>query len=340
MTFYIIFSILIILISYPYNYKYHYKIRNRISIFLIIFISIFRFDVGYDYPSYYGYVWPYYKANIVDNFEPLSSMLFKIANYFKMPSLIFILFGLLTYYAIFTTLKKYSVNNFLSIIVYLFIFWLFSLGEIRQALALSITFWGYRFIESKSPLKYLLICILASLFHTTALIAIIIYPIYHYLKWWQMISLMLFASIVTKYTLLILQDFGLYTIYINELIELSGGSMMRIFFVIFYVILFILHLFRKDKSNQNNFFILIFPSIFIPFLFPPVLAIRVAIYFSIYYCLLVPQVLSNYGPKFRALFVVFLLIYFLTNIYIGSLNYKPSYTPYQMIFFIEKPVFK
>lgn len=341
MEFYICLVIIVFLLLF-WEKKYYITTRQIICVLLICFISVFRFDVGHDYPSYYTFLWPKLDENVVQTFAPLSQVLFYIADYFRSPGLLFVLYGLLTYFCVFSTIRKYSQNISISIVVYLFISWLFSLGEIRQALAIAIMFWGYRYVESKSLIKFFLVSAIAVLFHTSAIFALPIYFIYNHHKLWWYIPLLVILPLLQPLFFDILIENELYKFYLESDEDFEGGSMMKLFYLFLFLFFLFLNFISKkaNKEIDNKFLYIIGFSTLFPFLFIPVLSMRVVHYYTIYYCLLIPGILSNYKLKTRALVIAFLMVYFILNIYIASLNRRSSYTPYQMIFFIEQPTFR
>lgn len=74
---------------------------------------------------------------------------------------------------------KKSKSYMLSLILYISLgFFLFSFSGIRQAIAFSITFFSFRFVENRKLLKFIMSIFLASLFHSTAVVFIFAYPLY------------------------------------------------------------------------------------------------------------------------------------------------------------------
>lgn len=339
MIFYLFFVIILLLISYPNQYGINNNIRLYISFIVLIFISIFRFDVGYDYSAYYSYLWPVYQYKLVEKLEPLSCFMFKISYILDTPSVVFVLFGLITYFFIFKAIIDISSDCFVSFFVYIFLFWLFSLGEIRQAAALSITFWGFRYVIDKKIIKYIFVCLFAMLFHASAAIALLIYFIYNYAKWYSISIAVIVLCFVLNAILKIFAENQLYTTYVLAMMNFSGGSMIRLFYLALYVFVFVVYICNK-RNELKQFLILLLPSVVLPFIFFPVIALRVSIYFNVFYMLIIPLIFKKkeFVYKFLVMFVFFL--FFIVNIYIGSLNSKSTFTPYKTIFFIDHPSFK
>ena len=76
------------------------------------------------------------------------------------------------------TFYRYSKRIWLS--VYLFIIWggfVYLFSGLRAMIAISFVLYAFHFIEKKKPFRFMVIIIIASLFHKTALIAL---PMYYY----------------------------------------------------------------------------------------------------------------------------------------------------------------
>lgn len=72
-------------------------------------------------------------------------------------------------------IKKYSSHWSLSLLVFLPVFFQFEMHAARTGVAIAIISLGYKYIERKQFISYLVTVFLASLFHTTALIALILF---------------------------------------------------------------------------------------------------------------------------------------------------------------------
>ena len=79
-------------------------------------------------------------------------------------------------------LYKYSENLCLSYVIFQsFLFHFFLLTGIRQTIAVSlVVFWGYDLILDKKPVKFLLLCLVAMTFHSTAIIMLPFYFVCNY----------------------------------------------------------------------------------------------------------------------------------------------------------------
>ncbi len=317
-----------------------YSKKLYFGIILIVSVAIFRFDVGNDYPGYYQYIVNANDTQMMVSFPPLAKMIFNISHYIGWP-FFFILNGLITYYCIFSNLKKFSANLFIGTLVYVSFFFLLDLCIVFQATAAAIVFWGYRFVKSKSFLKYLIVVIIASMIHESAIVAIFIYLIYNYLKFYQTILLglliVLFFNIIVE--LMIKYNFyGTYFTFIDRLEDISKGSrFIKYAYLLFFLIMGTLDYLHKNLAKNKMMYSILFFGLLLYFLFPGQLGKRVAQYYLLYFCLLIPSVLSKLNVSFKQITIFILVLYFFINIYVATYqsSARSHYVPYQSVLFID-----
>ena len=150
----------------------------QIFIPMLLFSIVFgmRYDVGTDHLSYLeAYIW-----NIdVGKNEFLFQLITNLSNYFNLHYVIyFSILAFIQVYFFYFALKK---EIYLFPLLTLFIFTngdiMFWMNGIRQAIAMCIWVYSLNFIVDRKPLKYILFCIIAFLFHRSAIILFIFYPI-------------------------------------------------------------------------------------------------------------------------------------------------------------------
>ena len=81
-------------------------------------------------------------------------------------------------------LKKYynnSISITLGMLLYYFIFYNLSLNMVRQSIAMAILFFGFSYLVENKGIIYILLTFLATLFHRTAIIGLVILLIYYFL---------------------------------------------------------------------------------------------------------------------------------------------------------------
>lgn len=87
----------------------------------------------------------------------------------------------LSLFFLYKSLKRYSILPLIGLCAYIARFFMGrNLVQIRAGLAYLIVIWGIKYIQEKSFWKYLLLVFIASLFHTSAWIAL---PLYFFSNW-------------------------------------------------------------------------------------------------------------------------------------------------------------
>lgn len=189
MSFWILYGLLtsfLVSISYMVKNKYQ-RIISYIMLVLMILVSGFRYRIGYDYDQYMNmYSWISYDPNMVwpePSFQILCQILRTLGFEFQMLFLLYAMVSLIFFYK---GLCYYLDDDYRQISVALGIFTLgtiglvglwFSFTMIRQFAAMAIIFWGikYIFAANRSFIKFFFSISLATFFHTSSVIFIVLY---------------------------------------------------------------------------------------------------------------------------------------------------------------------
>lgn len=335
--FYLLFLLIIGILLHIYSKKgYQFKFAKRTSTVIIILVVICRYDIGYDYHTYYKLIEEQNRELIEFLFSPLSAFLADIAIYFNTPHLIFILFGLPTFIFTFLCLDRYTRNYSLSVFIFICLFLFSFLSIIRQALAISICFYAYRYIVDRKLLKYIVLVVLASLFHSSALVALCLYWLPGF-KIKTLIVLSVLFLIAKTLLLNFLLSFELYTAYLSEdgMVP-KGGIFIQYFYMLLLLFCYLIRNNKKQDANDDLFKI-VFVGTVLVLIFGPHLGDRIAQYFYIYYTILIPSILYTQPYKYRIYFTK--LFYFLFIMYFCLMLSFPFikgthsfYIPYKTIF--------
>ena len=300
---------------------------------LLTVIACIRFDVGWDYPSYYRALDETFLP-ILMHFEPLSLVICMPSLMTGNPFLFFIISGLIIYPLAFYAFKKNSVFPALSLVIYVGLFYLISCSIVRQAIAVSICLYAYKYVVRRSFSKYLLCIVIAVLFHYSSAVALVIYPVYHWLKIKHVILGLIAAVVLRNALFAILATYGLYDDYLSNLNDIEGGAMTRYFYMLVFFSFFFLIKYKGYTPEEKKMFSIILIGLFSPYLLGSAMGERIGYYFLIYYCYLIPLLLQNRKVYKRVLYAFISTAYFLAMIFITSNidGQKSAYTPYQTIF--------
>lgn len=113
--------------------------------------------------------------------EPLFLLLVRFISYFTNSiAIYYFVLELAVILPIYCTLQREKGNKYawVAMMVYYLLLFPYSFNLLRQSIAVSIIFFAFKYVQKHQLLKYIIALIIAMLFHKTAIIGLIIYPIY------------------------------------------------------------------------------------------------------------------------------------------------------------------
>jgi hypothetical protein len=156
-------------------------IRRPLLLFSILTFTIIiglRYDVGIDWKHYKNLLEELMNNGTTDReIEYGYYLLMKIVDYLRLNYVyIFILISFLQIIFLYARGKDFNkVFPFLIIFFFTMGNFIYSLNIMRQMIAISIIFYGTKYIVNKNFIAWLLICVLAFFFHKTSVICIPFY---------------------------------------------------------------------------------------------------------------------------------------------------------------------
>lgn len=294
-------------------------------IFLSIFASIRNYKVGTDTSVYVrdfiantDYKYYIFDPNIEYGYQYL---VYSILHFSHEYYWLFFISSLIIVSLTLYTIRKYSTDYFMSVYIYLtFSFYTFFFNTIRQGIALSICFYGIRFLIDKSFLKYFIVVFIASLFHISAWVMIPFYFLVHWrLKLEYKLLLVFLSSLVLSGLVVtyMAQSNQRYQNY-GEQADNSGGY---IYFVFYCIIGLALYIFGK-KIRKNDYFYNLLEQVFLcgllfvmPIIFLGTDASgpqRILYNFTIYLVFLIPILLNNRfnTVQYKTIFIMLAFVFF------------------------------
>lgn len=224
----------------------------------LIFISAFRYNIGYDYSSYVALFFsPLDEMSI----EPAFNFIVSSIKYLGLDyQMLFVIYALLTMFFLHLGCRYYTGYYVLPIALYGLIPMLYWNNQsiIRQAVAISIIFWGSKYIVEQNFKKYILTVFLAATFHFTAFIMLPFYCIirkkYSLISYFSAISL---SYLFSLFGITIAIVSGLASLFMDEKIlfyltsltsEKISYTKVIIQFSIFFITLFLVKKNAKDPK--------------------------------------------------------------------------------------------
>lgn len=273
------------------------------------------------------------------NIEYFTELLVRLSQHLSWPPLFFIVNSFITMFCVFRTIFDFSSDRWMSVIIFLGfpLFYLNSLSVVRFFTALSIVFYGYRFIVKGNFFRYLLTILIASMFHISSLFAILFYLIrkirLNFLNQLLIVCSLpllewLLYSVATSYS-------PYYAGYFSHTM-IQQGSKAIYFILAVWLLAFYLHnsLMKNNslaKSSYNIYFIGVI--IYSYFYYQGTLGHRQSLYGTIFSLLLIPQLfdlIHDVKLKMILKFILYtmLFIFYYFVLLIG----KRAYIPYLTIF--------
>jgi len=219
---------------------------------------------------------------------------------------------LLCLFPVFFVSSKLSSRPLLSVTLYVLLYFYFnSFNVMRQSIAISLFFLALYFYHKNNKSGYIISIIVAALFHTTALIVLVIYPFYkiHIHKFIYIILILVsfFVGALNIFPL-ILQKFDIGELY-KVYLEVSLGSATSFSFTRLLLNMWLLYLIISGNHNDlflKNFFIGVF--LLNIFSFSPVLA-RISQYFLLAQIIVIPNLMLSHSYKYQRNFQVIGVLY-------------------------------
>lgn len=329
---FIISSMIITKVGNIYKSEDSNKNVNKIKIIIYtiiglgipILIASLRYNVGTDYRNYVDLYKIYSNLSIQETFSSNLEIFFliiiKMSYFFNDYQMMFAIFSFLTVLILYRVIYEYKEKLSLGFMffLYLFLYYTTSFNIIRQALAVVIVAYSYKFILNREFKKFLITILIASMFHATALFFIPCYFVnlsnVKRKKIIRSIYLICLILIVANYNIIInlISNIGMFEKY--ELYSIAQDS-ANMEFIINSIILFVILLFRKflvkyDERNELFIFfsivntILLFTGYFSPFVK------RIAMYFGISNIFLLASLPHITKNKQQKLFVYVLIIFY------------------------------
>ena len=184
-----IFFIILLIITFIF---YIYKKKNKSNILMLLIIIVLSLIFAYrefilpsnmlgtDYYEYKRWFDVQSFSNIFSNFKYENfafDILICITKFLDLDFYFFLFIcSLIINIGIIFFIKRYSTKFSLSLFIYIILYYTSTFNIMRQWIACSIFLLAFKYIVDKKIIKYVCMIIIASLFHTTAIILLLIYP--------------------------------------------------------------------------------------------------------------------------------------------------------------------
>lgn len=311
---YFIIVFIIVLLQFRFFINTPQKMRFYIGITVLFLFAAMRGNGDGDYFAYLTR--GSYILSLNDVFHNTTGMeagycfIAFIVNLFGLPKqFIIACMNLISLFCIGKFIKKYSPIWCLSLLIFIPLYLQFDMHAARTAVAISITTLGIDYIRKRKLFQFSIIILTASLFHTTALIAFVIYFLVNvkisvYIGMLVIaIEMVIVRVIGLDYMILqVLKNFKLDSVY-NRFLTYASSEVYgypfslldpRLWLVIAVFICSKYILFKPSKTENlfinccyaNCFFLIVFSE-------HTFVAYRISAFFNIYTIILIPMMIQK-----------------------------------------------
>lgn len=191
---------------------------------------------------------------------------------------------------------KKSDSVCLSYIIYVGLpVFLLLFSGIRQSIAIGLCFYSIKYIQEKKLFRFVAIVIIAMFFHSSSVVFLVAYPIYHLKMSFQkrIVSIMVMPIVYIFRTPL----FMFLGSFFKDNMQLDNNGSIKL--LLLFIIIYLFCVMFGSSDEEENGYLNLFYCACLCQIFANLYstALRVGYYFAIFLILLLPKVLDNMKNK-------------------------------------------
>jgi len=334
------------------------KIKNKsynpyfyASFLMLLLFGVLRFDVGTDFMPYYRFFnsGSYFDGRFEIGYSTLNYL---TAQVFSSSQAIFIVTHTIIMVLAYLSINKYSLDKKFSILLFVFGFFFFdAMNGIRQYIAVLICLYGHGYLLDRKMTKFIITTMIATTFHYSALITLILIPLrkYKLTKWnvgFMYVAVLLFNIFyqpIINYIFKIIDlipympRYSIYQTYLANDVDVTSKPYD---FIVYSLILILSYLASKNISGRNTHYNLYFNSLVVS-IFLKGIALkfnfidRVGIYFSIYIILFIPIIFEALKSKEKKVIKCVLIVLFAVYCFVRIRSGQAGVIEYNFFFMAQ-----
>lgn len=250
------------------------------------------------------------------------------AVYIKSIKFLLYVLSVLPLYVIYHYIIKHDYKQItFALTCYLLLYFNTSLNILRQTPAIFLSVIAYKKIEKKEYIKAIIYILIASLFHSSALFMLALFPIYYLSQKKNNIKYLIIMSLAILIVFFSLDIVVKYSPYFPDLIArylgyiTSGNTNLNLKYYIFKILfgIFILYFYNYYKNNTKCKTYMYFAVLDLLFYFLSNFVkygYRLSYYFVVYYIFFIPEIYDNIDNKkeknlFKYGILFFMILYWI-----------------------------
>lgn len=292
--------------------KIYRNILIIIALAIPITISSIRYNVGTDYKNYVGLynkyaTTPLQNIFLVTEVETFFVLVSKIAYIFNNVQVMFFIYSTFTVGITFKALWERKDKISISLMWFLYLFMIFgnSMNMVRQALAIAIIAYSYKYIENRQLWKFIICIILAMNVHKTAIIMLPLYFVLNFKNYNKkdekirnfvrilLLIISFFCIVCIEEIILFLvnfRGFEKYITYANYDGNINNYSFLLKIIIFIFITIFIMPMIKYNEKNKLYYYLLLLELVLSLLGYKSPYLARVSYYFSITEIFLLAQI--------------------------------------------------
>lgn len=205
-----------------------------------------------------------FKSQTIVSIDPIYYSFLKVLTYINdSPQFMLIIISAIVAVSVSYFIYKNSLNPLLSFLIFICLrYYAFTLTGLRQAVALAIVLVSYKYLKEKKLMKFLFVICLAAMFHKSALIFIIAYPIAN-IKSTKKLNIVVLLTLSLNYItdsliMKLMVKIPVLNHYEVYLFSNDGGNAGTTLLFIYLIILFFAYTVRKSIIQKNKDFYIVY----------------------------------------------------------------------------------
>lgn len=315
------------------------KLFFFIGSFILVFVAGCRYYIGSDYYAYYGWYQSYadsFNDRLVSFNEPGISFIYWIIVKFVNDGFacVFIANAVMIFLAL-RVLRNNTSEIAVALILYSLIFWVDTFNGMRQALAATIIFCGFKFLREKKLLNYCIVVFIAFLFHKSAVVLLLLYFIVHRKINWKNLLILVAITVIFIYSYDNVFNFADWLL--DKELDKQGAyisnsvNILRVSANIAPAVYFLIRNWKKEKTDSETFYLnllLIHGLVSLITINSAYLA-RLNLYTSLFEIIAICELLKKEDKYRTVITIVVIILFFVFQLY--EVYISPDLSPFKWI---------
>jgi transmembrane protein EpsG len=304
-----------------------------------LIIGLRGWDVGWDTRNYIYFFEKYGSMNFISllsgNFEIEKGYLifqYFLFNIYSHPTLLFSTIATIYIISVSSFIYRNSKYPLLSYLIFISMgYFTFSMTALRQTIAIAIILFSYNYLKEKKLLGFLILVLIASTFHYSA----IVFLPFYFISKIKVTRLYMFLSIpIIVVTFLfrepIFKFLSTLSGYNYSPISTDGPATLFSLFLIVYVVSIALSKAIDYNKLENR---ICYHAIFLSIIFTVLAfihpaALRISYYFSFFIIIFIPEIIRAFKTKELRFFIFIAASIILIVLYLLNINPSSPFVPY------------